>query len=438
MGPVLISFINIAALSSALLVGFAVGKLVGEGSKQKQTRSTRGEKRRARIKRSADNSIARAAAGLASPPSSSTEPRPSRRSRQRAKKLAPRCLALDKWTRVAQSYIDSIGAGEYESLLLLPRASFLAAGRFVSFAECRHQLVSLGRARTATAGVGTLRLLCVSSSWTNADEDGGEGTSFWAVRDYESARDFLQKNPDIGFIHVDRSCVPRSSAELARSARLQHVVPALLRSDALLVLPPRAKGGYTDFRLGPWSRMVLAVAAVGRAEVFVAFRAESLPESVFELELGKQGSVGEIAKQAADALRNAAATSKSNAEEGAMVAAACENWLGSDFNPLSALEEARAVVAVALKSDNSEVLDSIGCLRPAQTRRELTANVRASLGEERVEGEQELALALLLFTVLCSQPKERATYTDGFLEEAGKTEISYQPIAVVRSPYRER
>lgn len=441
MGPALVALTNIVALSSALLVGFAVGKWVGEGKHNKQTASTRrGEKRRARIQRSAENFTARRAAGLASPPSSTAEPRPSRRSRNRARKLAPRCLALDKWTRVARSHIESIGAGEYESLLLLPRACFLAAERFVPFAECRHQLVSLGQARAATAGAEQLRLLYVSSTWANADDDGGgEGTSRWAARDFETARVFLQRNPEIGFVHIDGSCVPRKSTGLAWSTQLSHVIPGLLRSDALLVLPPRAHTPidvYTDFHLGAWSRMVLAVAAVGRGKVFVAFRAGPFPESVLELELEKQGSVEEVARQAADALRNAAAMTK-NSAEGAVVEAACDNWLGSDLNPLSALEEAREVVSAALKSENSEILDSIGRLRPAQTL-ELMARVRASLGEERAEGGRELALAMLLFAVLCSQPKERATYTDGFLEQAGKTEISYRPIALVRSPYRER
>lgn len=432
IGPtaVAIPLINLLALSSAVAVGYAVGRLVGRGKKEAPlTRSTRGAKRRARIKRSEDNSVARAT-GLASPPSSA-EARPSRRSRHRAKKLAPRCLALDSWTRVARSYIKSIGAGDYESLLLLPRACFVVAGRFVPFAECRHQLFSLGQARAATAGVGQLRLLYVNSSWANAGGDGGTG---WAVRDFETTRAFLQRNPDIGYVYIGRSCVAGCSPGIARSTQLTHVVPALLRSDALLVLPPQAEGNYTDFRLGSWSRMVLAVAAVGQAKTFVAFRAEPFPESVLELELGKE-NVRKIASRAADELRDAAKSKKNAATE--VVAAASENWLGAELNPLSALEEARGVVAAALKSDDSNVLESIRCMRPVQTT-ELVASARASLGEERVEGERELALSMLLFTVLCSQPKERATYTDEFVEDAAKMEISYRPIAVVRSPYRER
>lgn len=430
MGPTAIAITNILALSSALVVGFAVGRLIGMGEREAPlTRSSRGAKRRARMKKSEDNSLARAA-GLASPPSSA-EAKPSRRSRQRAKKLSPRCLALDSWTRIARSYIKSIGAGDYESLLLLPRACFVVAGRFVPFAECRHQLVSLGQARAATAGVDQLRLLYVSSSWANAGGGGGTG---WAVRDFETTREFLQRNPDIGYVYIGRSCVAGSSTGLARSTQLTHVIPALLRSDALLVLPPQAKGNYTDFRLGAWSRMVLAVAAVGQAKVFVAFRAEPFPESVFELELGKE-NVGDVATKAADRLRDVAKSTKTAAV--AVVAAASENWLGAELNPLSALEEARVVVAAAVKSDDGEVLESIRCMRPAQTP-ELMASARESLGEERVEGERELALSMLLFTVLCSQPKERATYTDDFVEDAGKTEISYRPIAVVRSPYRER
>lgn len=430
MAPtVAIPLTHLLALSSALVVGFAVGRLAVGSKDAPFARSTRGAKRRARMKRSEENSLARAA-GLASP-SSSTEAKPSRRSRHRAKKLAPRCLALDSWTRIARSYIKSIGAGDYESLLLLPRGCFVIAGRFVPFAECRHQLVSLGQARAATAGVDQLRVLYVSSSWANAGGGGGTG---WAVRDFETTRDFLQRNPDIGYIYIGRSCVAGSSTGLARSTQLTHVIPALLRSDALLVLPPQAKGNYTDFQLGSWSRMVLAVAAVGQAKVFVAFRAESFPESVFELELAKE-NVGQVATKAADELRDVTKSRKDTAT--AVVAAASENWLGADLNPLSALEEARAVVAAALKSENGEVLKSIRSMRPAQTP-ESMASARASLGEERVEGERELALSMLLFTVLCSQPKERATYTDEFVEDAAKMEISYRPIAVVRSPYRER
>lgn len=427
MGPtVAIPVINILALSSAIVVGYAVGRLAGGGKKEAPlTRSTRGAKRRARI-----ISLAKAAR-LASPPSSSVEAKPSRRSRHRAKKLAPRCLALDSWTRVARSRIKSIGAGDYESLLLLPRACFVVAGRFVPFAECRHQLVSLGQARAATAGVDKLRLLYVDSSWANA---GGGGGTDWAVRDFETTREFLQRNPDVGYIYVGRSCVEGSSTGLARSTQLTHVIPAILRSDALLVLPPQAKGNYTDFRLGSWSRMVLAVGAVGQAKVFVAFRAGPFPESLLELELGK-GSVGEVAAKAACELRDAAKSKKNAAMP--VVAAARENWLGAELNPLSALEEARVVVAAALKSDDSKLLESIGCMRPAQTPG-LMADARVSLGEERVEGERELALSMLLFTVLCSQPKERATYTDEFVEDAAKMEICYRPIAVVRSPYRER
>lgn len=433
MGPtVAIPFTNILVLSSALVIGFAVGRSMGRARKELPiARSTRGAKRRARIKMNEDNSLARAA-GLASPPSS-VEPRPSRRSRHRAKKLAPRCLALDSWTRVARSYIKSIGAGDYESLLLLPRACFVVAGGFVPFAECRHQLVSLGQARAATAGVDQLRLLYVSSSWADA---GGGGRTGWAVRDFETTREFLQRNPDIGYVYIGRSCVAASStAGLARSTQLTHVIPALLRSDALLVLPPQGEGNFTDFRLGSWSRMVLAVAAVGQTKVFVAFRASlPLPESVLQLELGK-GNVGEVARKASDELREAAKSQKIEAM--AVVVSASENWLGAELNPLSSLEEARTVVAAALKSDDSKALERIQCMQPAQPP-ELMAKARASLGEERVEGERELALSMLLFTVLCSQPKERATYTDEFVQDAGKTEISYRPIAVVRSPYRER
>eukprot|EP00903_Cladosiphon_okamuranus_P018149 g16701.t1 len=433
MGPtvVMIPLTNLLALSSALAVGYAVGRWMGRDSKgARLKRSTRAAKRQARIRRSEDNSTSRAAGGLASPPSSA-ETRPSRRSRHRAKKLAPRCLALDSWTRVAQSYIRSIGAGDYESLLLLPRACFVVAGRFASFAECRHQLVSLGQARAATADNDQLRLLYVSSSWSNA---GGDGASDWAARDFETTREFLLRNPDIGYVYIGRSCVEGSSTGIARSTQLTRVIPALLRSDALLVLPPQVGGNYSDFRLGSWSRMVLAVAAVGQVKVFVAFRAEPLLESVLELELGK-GNVREITGRAADELRDAAKSEEKEATE--VVGAASENWLGAELNPLLALEKARDVVAAALKTEDNKVLESIRSMRPVQTPGSM-ATARAALGGERVEGERERALSMLLFTVLCSQPKERATYTDDFLEDAAKMEISYRPIAVVKSPYRER
>lgn len=454
MGPTIaIALPNMLALSSALVVGFTVGRLVADCGKKETTpsssstgsTSTRGAKRRARIRKSEDNSRARAA-GLASPSSTETSQRNknlSRRTRNRKKKLAPGCLALDAWTRVARSYIKSIGAGDYESLLLLPRAAFIVAGRFTAHAECSRHLVSLGQARAATAGVEQLRILYVNCSW--ASVGGGEWTS-WAVRDFETTRQFLQRNPDISFVYVGRSCVAGSSAGAARSTQLRHVVPALLRSDAVLVLPRQAEGrggdgnstvpehaAYTDLRLGSWSLMELAVAAVGQAKVFVAFRAEPFPELVLELQLGKI-DVGAMTKQAADALTRGAEKSKKNA---GLAAAACANWLAADLNPLSALEEARGVVAAALKSDDGDVLESIRSMRPIRAA-EITASARASMGEEYVEGERELALSMLLFTVLCSQPKERATYTDGFMDDAAKMEISYRPIAVVRSPYRER
>ncbi|CAM9858802.1 unnamed protein product [Ectocarpus sp. 4 AP-2014] len=454
MGPTIaVVATNILALSSALVVGFAVGRFAGGGGKketQQHPSSVRGAKRRARIKKSEDNSRARAA-GLASPPSEeekrSKQVLSSRRARSRKKKLAPRCVALDAWTRVARSYIKSIGEGDYESLLLLPRACFIVAGRFVPYAECRDQLVSLGQARAATAGVEQLRVLYVSCSWASAG--GGEGTG-WAVQDFETTRAYLQRNPDLSFVYVGRSCVAGSSSSTGhvRSTQLRHVAPALLRSDAVLVLPRLAEspGGeegsgsmgtrYTDFECsvrGSRSRMVLAIAAVGQAKVSVAFRAGSYPESVVELELGKS-NVRATAKQAADALR-AAAAKRPQKSAAAVVKEACGNWLGTDLNPLSALEQARAVVEKAQKSDDGEALENIQSMRPAPS---FAASARTALGDEYVEGERELALSMLLFAVLCSQPKERATYTDSFVEDVGKMEISYRPVAVVRSPYRER
>lgn len=463
MGPtIVIALPNMLALSSAVIVGFAVGRLMADWGKREttpnsrsastnNTTATRGAKRRARIRKSEDKSRARTD-GLASPSSAETSQSNtniSRRTRNRKKKLAPGCLALDAWTRVARSYIKSIGAGDYESLLLLPRAAFIVAGRFTTHAECSEHLVSLGKAREATSGIEQLRMLYVNCSWASAG--GGAGTD-WASRDFETTRQFLQCNPDISFVYVGRSCVAGSSTGAARSTQLRHVVLALLRSDVVLVLPRQAKSrsgdgdctstappavpehaAFTDFTLGSWSRMELAVAAVGQAKVFVAFRAEPFPESVLELELGK-GDVGAMTEQAVGVLKRDAGKSKKNA---GVAAAACDNWLGADLNPLSSLEEARGLVAAALKSDDGEVLESIRSMRSIQTA-EVTARVRASLGEEYVKGERELALSMLLFAVLCSQPKERATYTDGFVEDAAKMEISYRPIAVVRSPYRER
>ncbi|CAM9310809.1 unnamed protein product [Scytosiphon promiscuus] len=444
-----------AAVSVALVAGFVLGRSYrldpGRNETARHRDSTRGGKRRARVQKSEDR--ARAAGRPPPPPPPPPEENEmggkqplSRRTRNRLKKLAPSCLALDAWTRVAQSYVTSIGAGDYESLLLLPRSCFIGAGRFVPYAECRQQLVTLGQARASTSGVEQLRVLFVSCLWAEAVD--AEETD-WAVHDFETTRAFLERNPDLSFVYVGRSCVEGSSAGLAPCTRVRQLVPALLRSDAVLVLPRQtgSPGGdhhsnstsapYTDLRLhvrGSWLRMVLAVAALGQAKVFVAFRAERFPESVVELELGKN-DVGDTAARAVRALRSAA---KSTDMAGAaVVEAACENWLSAELNPLSALEEARTVVSAARKSADVEILDSIQCVRPASTR-EFAATVRVALGEEFVEGERELALCILLFTVLCSQPKERGTYTDGFLESACKVEISYRPIAVVRSPYRER
>lgn len=435
-----------AAVSVGLVAGFLAGSWYrldrDENITFDQRDRTTSSKRRARVRKSEDKSRARAAAQPPSSEGAGSKQPLSRRTRNRLKKLAPNCLALDAWTRVARSYIKSIGAGDYEALLLLPRACFIAAGRFVPYAECHHQLVSLGQARAATSGVEQLRVLFVSRSWGGAG--GGEGTM-----DYETTQAFLQRNPELSFVYADRCSVDNGATGLERSTQLRHIIPALLRSDAVLVLPPQTtnlpsdhdstptSAPYTDFGFhvrGAWSRMVLAVAAIGQAKVHVAFRAEPLPECVLELDLGKN-DVGDTAKQAANALR-AAAKSRDTAGA-AVVEAACENWLSADLKPLSALEEARTVVAAARKSADAEVLESIQCMQVSATSA-FVATVRASLGEEFVDGERELALSMLLFTVLCSQPKERGTYTDGFLEDAGKIEISYRPIALVRSPYRER
>ena len=424
----------------------------------------------------------------------------SRRTRNRTKKkLAPKDQALDAFTRIARSHVASIGSGDYEYLLLLPRKAFLAAGRFVAYADCQDHLVTLGDARrTATVGIDRppLRVLYVSNySWANRNPGGAEGD--WESRDFETTRALLQRCPDLGFVYVGSSCVAGggSDGEASRTVHLRHVPLVLLRADVVLVLPGQAEvdhiaysegGGdealpgtrrhchrHSDFRFhtgGAWARMELALAAVGQAKVYVAFRAEPYPESVCELKPGKS-DVEETARQAAEALRVAATggevgggTTTAAGGDGVVdpitflatgfkgedvkdtaleavaamvVNAARENWIGTDLNPLAALEEARVTVTAAEKSDDADILENIKGMRPVPNAG-FAKGARASLGQERVEGARELALSLLLFAVFCSQPKTRATYTDALAEDAGKLEISYRPIAVVKSPYRER
>lgn len=473
------SAINLFALSSVLVVGFALGKLAARRDRQQEAnqqqqqeqcypRAIRGAKRKARIRKSEDSSRAKAA-GLGSPLSGekNSTKKLSRRTRNRNKKLAPKDLALNAFTKVAQAYIPCIGAGDYESLCLLPRAAFILTGRFVPYVECCEHLVTLGLARSATAGVESLRVLYISCAWAS---DGEQGV--WAARDFETARVFLQRNPDLSHVYVGRSCVASNPKEPLRAAQLYHIPLALLRADDILMLPPPTEDGNTDEGSSPvkqyrhsdfrsyvgsaWARMELALAAVGQANVHVTFRGDPYPESVGKLSAGKC-NVDELTKQAVGCLRLAATgvDEKSGSKSAvgtitggtyveqntvavaAAVDGACDNWLGSDLNPLAVLEEIRAVVTAAEKSSDAHVLESIQGMRPTPTA-EYMKDARASLGQERVEGAKELALSVLLFAVLCSQPKERATYTDGFVENAGKMEILYRPIAVVRSPYRER
>lgn len=473
------SITTLLALSSAVVVGFVLGTFAARRGKRKQGKQeqgqrrleNRGTKRKARIRKTADNARSKSAglksSSLLSGEKSHNE-QLSRRTRKRNKKLAPKDLALDAFTRVAKCHVACIGEGDYKSILLLPRTVFIVAGRFLAHAECRDRLVTLGEAREAMAGVDQLRVLYVSCSWANAGYSRGD----WAAKDFETTRAFLQRNPDLGYVYIGRSCVANGTDGPARAAQLRHVPLVLLRTDIVLVLPRPAKDPngkkdsshgnqhrHSDFRFYSgvaWSRMELALAAVGQAKVYVAFRAEPFSESMHELRPGKT-NVGEMTRQAADALRVAVTAGKAMAiapagdddqtgtgterddteKSAAAVTAAYENWLGSDLNPLAALEEARRVVAAAEKLSDIKILESIQGMLPTSTP-ELTESLRASLGKERVDGARELALSVLLFTVLCLKPKESATYTDDFIEDVRKMEISYRPIAVVRSPYRER
>lgn len=495
--------VDICVLSLTLVVGIALGNLAAATrrgrrrhqqlqDREKCRQSTTGSKRKARIRKSVESRVAAVSAAAVASPSPGDSAAPvldndphnnglannntsSRRTRKRNKKLTPKDLALDTFTNVARSHIVCMGAGDYQSLLLLPTAAFVEAGCFVPYDVCRDRLVTLGQARAATSGVDQLRILYISCSWVSAGMTQGR----WAGEDFETARSFLEHNIDLGYIYIGLSCVASDSKKSERTTQLRHVPLALLRADKLLVLPrptntweegtPRELQ-HSDFNFymrGAWSKMELALAAVGQVKVSVAFRAASCyPESVCELKLGNS-DYQMVARQAATALRTAAAVTTIDDEVGAIdgpslagtgvdgddgavaatsvaaaaaVDAACLNWLGSDLNPLASLEKARVVVAAAEKlgdpSSSSVLLTDIRSMQP--TRTELTEDLRVTLGEEHVDGERGLALSLLLFTVLCAQPKERATYTDGFLADTGKMEVVYRPIAVVRSPYRER
>ncbi|CAM9496770.1 unnamed protein product, partial [Ascophyllum nodosum] len=464
--------------------GFVAGHFSARRCKQQQPQENRwpcgreGKKRSARIRKSADKS----AKGVSGPEKSfptsvdGSSDKLTRQTRKRNKKLVPKDLALDAFARVASSRDESIGAGNYGSLLLLPRAAFIAAGRFLPYSDCQEHLVSLGQARAAMTGADELRILYVSCSWSNYVR----GEECWDTADFETTRAFLQSNLTVVFVYVGRSCMVGDPDNPLRTSQLRHVPCVLMRADCMLILPPQlaleanlsASRCYrhSDFSLytrGAWARMELALAAVGQAKVYAAFRAGPYPDCVCELEPGKS-DVRDMVRKASDALKNAAsslctgevnagigdvsfsidASTKVGTQENEMqrssealasvVGSACDNWLDSDLNPLKALEEARAVVTAAEKDGNVRVLESIRSMHPLSPSDESVSGVRAALGEEHIEGAGEIALCLLLFSVFCSRPKGRGTYTDAFVDAAAEMEITYRPIALVRSPYRER
>lgn len=474
--------VHACALSLALVSGFMLGTLAARrnreqtlssqdvANKQKLTRrqSRRGSKRKSGRGKSEDSGRG---LGGASPSTYTGDDEQhqdipkglsSRRSKRgRNKRLCPKDLALDAFTKVARSHVTCIGAGDYQSLLLLPRAAFMGFGCFVPYASCRDRLVNLGQARIVTAGVNHLQILYVSCSWAST------GGVTGAEDDFETVRAFLESNLDLGYVYIGRSCVASDTRRDARVTQLRHVPLALLRADTILVLPrpttmnpehgagdqgqanpgARRLSDLSFYSRGAWSRMELAVAAVGQSKVLVAFRAAPFPETVWEVKAGMT-NMKEVARKAADALE-AAASSAAKAgvgvdEEDATatvaataVKAACDNWFSSELDPLASLGKARTVVAAAESTGGADLLRPIQEMRPMPST-EVTEELRASLGEENVAGDRELAMSLLLFTVLCTQPKDRSSYTDAFLEDAGKMEVVYRPIAVVRSPYRER
>lgn len=465
---------HVYALSLAFMSGFMLGSLTiwrRQGPQQVTRRqSSRGSKRKSDVGKNVESSSASGAP--VSPPGDAgghqhdggghqQTMKGSRRSkRERKKRLCPKDLALDAFTKVARSHISCIGAGDYQSLLLLPRATFIQFGCFVPYASCRDSLVNLGQARTATASVDHLRILYVSCSWASTgDVQGSED-------DFKTVRALLERSPDLAYVYVGRSCVASDKRQDVRAAQLRHVPLVLLRADTTLVLPrpttsnDEEKRGisrpHSDINLhmrGAWSRMELAVGAVGQSKVLVVFRAPPFPETIWELKPGLT-DVKEVAMKVVDAKETAApgatnissppTTSRGSDEnsEGKAVAAAamkaaCDAWLSSELNPLASLERARLAVAAAEDLAGAGLLHAIREMRPTP-HSDVTEDLRKSLGEEHMAGETELAMSLLMFTVFCTQPKKRATYTDGFLEDTGKMEVVYRPIAVVRSPYKER
>ncbi|CAN0115527.1 unnamed protein product [Discosporangium mesarthrocarpum] len=269
---------------------------------------------------------------------------------------------------------------------------------------------------------------------------------------------------DLNHVWVGCSClVGEEQDPQLRARQLRHVPLVLLRCDAFLALPLLAESTrdrqrqHTDLKeyLGSaWSRLELCISQVGQATAYVSLRAGRLSVFLEELASGKE-TVGQLAIRAAGKLEAAVAEAASAAaaelstgtgSDGDVLAgedsiesaaAARENWLGADGNPLSALQKAKDVVVAAEHAKDPSLLAFIGTASKVPDSAAV-GEAREALGYERHAGERELALSLLLFTVACAQCKGRSSYTDGFTECTTAPEVTYRPVGVVRSPYRER
>lgn len=468
--------VDICVLSFVLVAGFALGEWTAARRQRKN-----GESQRLKQKLGAPVDLKNTCTQLISDPTerSRDDPRPgcsprsqteakthvpmrSRKVRKRHGKLTPKDHALDYFTSTAVSYVPCIGSEGYKYLRLLPRDAFVSARRFVPYVTCCDELVTLEQARTTKGDLEHSRILYVSFSWASHKKIPEE----WMASDFQTVLAFLERNPDVEYIYVGQSCVASNPRNEDRLAQLHHVPLALLRADVVLVLPgpadvsrvPLHEKGYSDLKRhmrGAWSRMELAVAVVGRAKVYVGFRAPRM-ETLHELRIGTNNAAREMAKQAAEQLKETAASMLPGSlrmqtrgaaintsskeiltiETMSTIESACQNWLSTDTDPLLALESARTAVAVAAKSGDLGFLNGVRAMQ--LTPNELETDLGKSLGEEEAPGEKELALCLLLFTVFCSQPKERGTYADAFLDDAAKLDVVYRPIAMARSPYRER
>lgn len=468
-------------LSLVLVVGFALGEISAEqrekqhatARKNKNSKRKRGARINGENRGGGEQRGDRTNAASVEPPAhgESVDQRfssgrqakhdGSRRASKRKTKLSSKDSALDFFTSTAASYVPSIGGGGYQHLLLLPRSVFLASKSFVSYSDCRGRLVTLRQARAATPEGNQLRILYISCPRigpSRMHED-------WLREDYRTVVSFLERNPDLGYIFCIRSCVPTDAAGSMPSVQMHHLPLALLRADAILVLPGPANveasatgsQAYSDLRhhmQGAWTRVELAIAAVGQGTVYIALRAPP-GQVVSECKAGTN-DVHEVVRRAADELRTRAAETLPRAAQPASrqaandpsdeeiatteteiaVEAACENWLGVDPHHLDVLDHARAAVAAAAKSGDLELLNAIRAMRPISS--PLIRDLDVSLGEEQAADDRTSGLSLLLFTIFCSQPKERASYTNAFLEKASELKILYHPIAVVRSPYKER